>query len=49
LGNAEIVLLLIAQAVCMLTFSHGRTNMLQGAIHLLLFGVYLFVVFDSGI
>jgi Ca2+:H+ antiporter len=49
LDNAEIVLLLIAQAVCMLTFGHGRTNMLQGAVHLLLFGVYLFVVFDTGI
>jgi len=49
LDNAEIVLLLMAQAVCTLTFSHGRTNMLQGAVHLLLFGVYLFVVFDSGI
>ncbi len=49
LGPAEIVLLLTAQGVCLLTFGHGRTNMLQGAVHLLLFGVYLFVVFDSGI
>lgn len=49
LDNAEIVLLLVAQATCILTFGQGRTNMLQGAVHLLLFGVYLFVIFDTGI
>jgi Ca2+:H+ antiporter len=49
LDNAEIVLLLVAQATCILTFGQGRTNVLQGAIHLLLFAVYLFVIFDAGI
>ena len=48
LDSAEIVLLLIVQALCMLTFGQGRTNALQGAIHLLLFGVYLFLIFDTG-
>ncbi|MBU3666773.1 MAG: calcium:proton antiporter [Chthoniobacterales bacterium] len=48
LDNAEVVLLLIVQAVCILTFGQGRTNMLHGAIHLLLFGVYIFLIFDTG-
>lgn len=48
LDNAEIVMLLIVQAVCMLTFGQGRTNMLHGAVHLLLFGVYVFLIFDTG-
>lgn len=49
LDSPEIVLLLITQATCILTFGQGRTNMLQGAVHLVLFGVYLFLVFDNGI
>lgn len=48
LDSAEIVMLPIVQAVCMLTFGQGRTNMLHGAVHLLLFGVYIFRIFDSG-
>jgi Ca2+:H+ antiporter len=47
LDSPEVVLLLVTQALCMLTFGQGRTNMLQGAIHLLMFGVYLFVVLDT--
>ncbi|MEI7863888.1 MAG: ionic transporter y4hA [Chthoniobacterales bacterium] len=47
LDSPEMVLMLVTQALCMLTFAQGRTNMLQGAIHLLMFGVYLFVVLDS--
>jgi len=38
--------LIIVLAVSMLTFGQGRTNMLQGAVHLLVFGVYLFLIFD---
>lgn len=48
LDSAEVVILLIVQAVCMLTFGQGRTNMLHGAVHLLLFGVYIFLIFDTG-
>jgi len=47
LEGPEMVLLLVTQGLCMLTFAQGRTNMLQGAIHLLMFGVYLFVVLDT--
>jgi Ca2+:H+ antiporter len=46
LDPAEITMLFIVLAVSMLTFGQGRTNMLQGAVHLLVFGVYLFLVFD---
>jgi len=46
LDPAEVTMLLIVLAVSMLTFGQGRTNMLQGAVHLLIFGVYLFLVFD---
>jgi Ca2+:H+ antiporter len=46
LAPAEITMLLIVLAVSMLTFGQGRTNMLQGAVHLLIFGVYLFLIFD---
>jgi Ca2+:H+ antiporter len=46
LDPAEVTMLLIILAVSMLTFGQGRTNMLQGAVHLLVFGVYLFLVFD---
>lgn len=42
----EITLMAILLAVSILTFSQGRTNMLQGAIHVVIFGVYLFLVFD---
>ena len=46
LDPAEVTMLLIVLAVSMLTFGQGRTNMLQGAVHLLIFGVYLFLIFD---
>jgi len=46
LRPAEITLLFVTLSVSMLTFGQGRTNMLQGAIHLLVFGVYLFLIFD---
>jgi Ca2+:H+ antiporter len=46
LDPAEVTMLLIILAVSMLTFGQGRTNMLQGAVHLLVFGVYLFLIFD---
>lgn len=49
LDEAEITLLLVTQGLCILTFGQGRTNMLQGAIHLLVFGVYLFLIFDTEI
>jgi Ca2+:H+ antiporter len=44
-GNA--VLLVLTLAVSLITFSSGRTNILQGAIHLVLFGAYLMLTFEG--
>jgi Ca2+:H+ antiporter len=41
-----IILLVLTLAVSMLTFASARTNVLLGAIHLLLFGAYLMMIFD---
>lgn len=41
-GNA--LMLLLALAMCVITFASGRTTALQGAVHLLLFGAYLLLV-----
>jgi Ca2+:H+ antiporter len=41
------VMLLLTLAVSIVTFSSGRTNVLQGAVHLLLFGAYLLLIFEG--
>lgn len=43
LGTKETVLLILSLFVSTLSLSTGRTTVLQGAVHLLLFAVYLFV------
>lgn len=48
LGVVEMILLLLTLAVSTLTFSGGgRTNYVQGAIHVLLFLAYLTLIFDK--
>ncbi|HYY13300.1 MAG TPA: hypothetical protein VE758_02590, partial [Chthoniobacterales bacterium] len=42
-GNLPI--LLLTPAVSVVTFGSGRTSILQGCIHLLLFGVFLLLIF----
>jgi len=42
-GNLPLLLLTIA--VSLVTFASGRTNVLQGCIHLLLFAVFLLLIF----
>ena len=42
LGPKEIVLLGLSLLVCTQSFSTGRTTVLQGAVHLVIFAVYLF-------
>jgi Ca2+:H+ antiporter len=42
----EVVLLLLTLAASLLTFSSGRTNVLLGAVHLVLFLVYVVLIFD---
>jgi Ca2+:H+ antiporter len=46
LDPVEMVLLLLTLAVSTLTFTGGRTNVLQGAVHLALFLAYAMLIFD---
>ena len=46
LDAANAVLLCLTLIVSMLTFALSRTNMLLGAVHLLLFVAYLMLIFD---
>jgi Ca2+:H+ antiporter len=46
LDPPEIVMLLLTLGVSIVTFALERTNVLQGAIHLLLFLAYLMLIFD---
>lgn len=45
LGPAETVLLSLTLLVSVLTLGTGRTTVLQGAVHLVIFSVFLFLVF----
>jgi Ca2+:H+ antiporter len=45
LDPADSVLLVLTLAVCGLTFTSNRTNVLLGAVHLLLFLAYLMLIF----
>jgi len=42
LGNREIVLLFLSLLVCTQSISTGRTTILQGTVHFVIFAVYLF-------
>ena len=41
---AEMSLTLV---MCMLTFGTGKTNYLQGVVHLVLFASYVFLIFEA--
>ena len=45
LNTQEMVLLVLTFALSMLTFGTGRTNILFGLIHMVVFAVFLFLVF----
>jgi Ca2+:H+ antiporter len=47
LQNANAVMLLLTLAVSLVTFSSQRTNVLQGVIHLVLFGTYVLLIFQG--
>lgn len=47
LQNTSFVMLLLTLAVSVVTFSSGRTNVLQGAVHALLFVAYVLLIFQS--
>jgi len=46
LNDEDIILLVLTLTVSMLTFSGARTNVLQGAVHLLLFFCYAVLIFN---
>ncbi|MCP4381286.1 MAG: calcium:proton antiporter [Hyphomicrobiales bacterium] len=46
LGGTELVLLVLTLILSMMTFGGAKTNILQGAIHLVLFFVYMVLIFD---
>ncbi len=46
LPNSQTVLLLVTLMVSMMTFSSARTNILQGAVHILLFFAYIMLIFQ---
>jgi Ca2+:H+ antiporter len=47
LDGANDVLLLVTLTVCVITFTSGRTNILQGAVHLVLFGAFLLFILEA--
>jgi Ca2+:H+ antiporter len=47
LDAADLILLVLTLAVSMLTFAGTRTNVLSGAVHLLLFLAYLMMIFEK--
>lgn len=46
LEHTDIVMVILTLFSCGLTFTSGRTNVLQGAVHLLLFAAYVFLIFQ---
>ncbi|MFI0348550.1 MAG: calcium:proton antiporter [Chthoniobacterales bacterium] len=46
LEPASVTLLAVTLGSCILTFSQSQTNVLQGCVHLLLFGVYILLMFQ---
>ena len=46
LEGTEMVLLILTLTLSILTFGATRTNMLQGAVHLVVFFVYFVLIFD---
>jgi Ca2+:H+ antiporter len=45
--HTDLVMLLLTLVVCVVTFSSGRTNVMQGGVHLVLFAVYLALIFQG--
>ena len=45
--HADLIMLLLTLAVSMVTFASGRTNILQGMVHLVLFAAYILLIFQN--
>ena len=46
LDPVDTILLLLTLGLCVVNFSGGRTNVMQGVIHLLVFAAWLVLIFD---
>ncbi|HKH20488.1 MAG TPA: calcium:proton antiporter, partial [Gammaproteobacteria bacterium] len=46
LTSAQMTLLAVTLALSMITFSGSRTTVLEGAVHLVLFFVYIVLIFS---
>jgi Ca2+:H+ antiporter len=46
LQHTDLLLFLLTLTLCLVTFANGRTNVLQGAVHLILFVAYVFFMFQ---
>ncbi len=47
LESANQLLLAVTLAVSLVTFASGRTNILQGAVHVVLFAAYVMLIFEA--
>lgn len=47
LEHTDLVLLPLTLVVSIVTFASGRTNILQGAVHVLLFAAYVMLIFEN--
>jgi Ca2+:H+ antiporter len=45
--HTDLVMILLTLSVSVVTFSSGRTNVIQGAVHLVLFVVYLALIIQG--
>ena len=46
LDPQELVILALTLLICMVNFASGRTNILQGAVHMIIFVTYVVLLFD---
>jgi Ca2+:H+ antiporter len=46
LEHTDLLLFVLTLLLCTVTFSSGRTNVLQGGVHLILFAAYIFFIFQ---
>ena len=47
LAGANDLLLAVTLAVCVVTFASGRTNILQGIVHIMLFAAFVMLIFQA--
>jgi Ca2+:H+ antiporter len=46
LEAVDMLMLILTLGISLLTYASGRTNILQGAVHLLLFGAYVVLILE---